>query len=241
MRSIVASSPGRATKKRSTSARTSRRGTRTGGRENRGMNAASREPGALLRAQGLGFRHPGADVLADLSFTVGPGLGWIRGGDGRGKTTLLRLLAGALAPTAGVLQRDAEAVWFEDAADAAADASVAQDWLDARRARRAGWDRALERRLVDEFGLVRHIGKPLSMLSTGSRRKVGLVGAAASGARLTLVDAPFAALDAPSVRTLTALLVQAAADPRRAWLVADHELPATLAGLPLAAWIDLGD
>lgn len=205
------------------------------------MSAASRDPGAVLKARGLGFRHPGVDVLADLSFTVGPGLGWIRGGDGRGKTTLLRLLAGTLAPTAGVLQRDADAVWFDDAADAAADASPARDWLHARRARHVGWDLALERRLVDAFGLTEHIGKPLFMLSTGSRRKVGLVGAAASAARLTLVDAPFAALDMPSVRVLTTLFEHAAKDARRAWVVADHELPAALAGVPLALWIDLGD
>jgi ABC-type transport system involved in cytochrome c biogenesis ATPase subunit len=196
---------------------------------------------AVLRAQDLGLRHAGVDVLAGLSFSIACGLTWVRGGDGRGKTTLLRLLAGTLAPTGGVLQRDAASVWFEDAADGAENATVAQAWLDARRARLAGWDRALERRLVDAFGLAPHIAKPLYMLSTGSRRKVGLAGAVASGARLTLIDAPFAALDAPSVRVLMALFEQAATDAQRAWVVADHERPAALAGAPLAAWIDLGD
>lgn len=205
------------------------------------MNAAAPDANTVLQALGLGFRHPGTDVLADLSFTIGPGLAWVRGGDGRGKSTLLRLMAGALAPTAGVLSRHAESVWFEDAADVAVNDTVAQAWLDARRARHAGWDVALEHRLVDTLGLAEHIAKPLYMLSTGSRRKLGLVGAAASGARLTLIDAPFAALDMPSVRVLTALFAQAAADPRRAWVVADHERPAALAGVPLAAWIDLGD
>lgn len=205
------------------------------------MTATSPAPGAVLQAHGLGFRHPGTDVLAGLSFSIGPGLAWVRGGDGRGKSTLLRLMAGTLAPTAGELRRGTASVWFEDAADAAANATVAQAWLEARRALHAGWDRALERRLVDAFGLAEHIAKPLYMLSTGSRRKVGLVGAAASGARLTLVDAPFAALDTPSIRALTALFEQAATDARRTWVVADHELPAALAGVPLAGWVDLGD
>lgn len=205
------------------------------------MTSSPSATGAVLQAQGLVFRHPGAEVFAGLSFDIGPGLAWVRGGDGRGKSTLLRLMAGLLVPTAGELRRDTESVWFEEATDAADHDTVAQAWLDARRARHAPWDRALERRLVDAFGLGEHIAKPLFMLSTGSRRKVALVGAAACGARLTLVDAPFAALDAPSIRALTAQFVQAAADLQRTWVVADHELPAALAGVPLAAWIDLGD
>ena len=43
------------------------------------------------------------------------------------------------------------------------------------------------------------------------------------------------------VLLLVPLFAQAAADPRRAWVVADHERPVALAGVPLAAWIDLGD
>lgn len=194
-----------------------------------------------LQAQDLVFAHGRVPVLAGLSFTVGPGLTWVRGGDGRGKSTLLRLLAGRLAPTAGTLQRPAVPTWFEDPADPAEDATVARAWLEARRAAQPGWDAAQAAQLADAFGLGEHLDKPLYMLSTGSRRKVGWVGAAASGAPLTLVDMPFAALDAPSVRRLTALFVDAAAARRRAWVVADHELPAALAGVALAAWVDLGD
>lgn len=195
------------------------------------------KPAPVLLAQGLGFEREGVRVLSALDFSVGPGLTWVRGGEGRGKSSLLRLMAGRLQPSAGTLQRHAAAVYFEDPADPDADAVVAQAWLDTRRARHAGWDRAQERRLVEAFGLAEHMAKPLHMLSTGSRRKVGLVGAAASGAALTLVDAPFAALDAPSVRVLMALFELAAAGTARAWVVADHECPAALAGVPL---IDLG-
>ncbi|HNW64474.1 MAG TPA: ABC transporter, partial [Piscinibacter sp.] len=78
------------------------------------------------------------------------------------------------------------------------------------------------------------------MLSTGSRRKAGLVAAAASCAPLTLVDMPYAALDAPSSRRVTRLLADAAAQATRAWVIADHERPAALAGLRLTV-VDLGD
>lgn len=195
----------------------------------------------LLEARGLGFAHPGTDVLRGLSFRVGPGLTIVRGGDGRGKTTLLRLLAGVLAPTAGAIERHAASVFHEQPADAAHDQVVAKAWLDAQRARHAGWNDELVSALAESFALVPHLGKPLFMLSAGSRRKVGLVAAAASGAPLTLLDTPFAALDAASARVLADVLAEAAEDTARAWVVADHGIPAALADVPLAGVIDLGD
>jgi ABC-type nitrate/sulfonate/bicarbonate transport system ATPase subunit len=67
------------------------------------------------------------------------------------------------------------------------------------------------------------------MLSTGSKRKVWLSAAFASGAALTLIDQPFAALDAPSIRFLRELLVEASEHTSRAWLLADHAAPAGIA------------
>ena len=95
--------------------------------------------------------------------------------------------------------------------------------------------------LLQGFGLVEHLDKTLHMLSTGSRRKVALAAAFACGARLTLLEKPCAALDARSRGLLAELLQEAAGDDRRAWVLADYELPAALAGVELAATLDLGD
>jgi ABC-type transport system involved in cytochrome c biogenesis ATPase subunit len=195
----------------------------------------------ILLAQQLGFAHPGAPLFDDLCFELRSGLTWVRGGDGRGKTTLLQLLAGNLQPTAGRVQRLADTLWWEQPADAAHDGVVARAWLAQRRARFPAWHDALATDLVAGFGLVEHLDKPMYMLSTGSRRKVGLVGAAASGADLTLIDSPCAALDARSCRLVMELLGEAVEDRQRAWVVADHELPQELAPGALAALIDLGD
>ena len=59
------------------------------------------------------------------------------------------------------------------------------------------------------------------------------------GAGIQLAPNAFAALDAPSSRCLAALLTQAAQGERRAWLVADYGRPPLLAGVPLAAVLDL--
>lgn len=195
----------------------------------------------IVEAQRLGFAFPGAALLQDLSFVLQPGLSLIRGGDGRGKTSLLRLLAGTLLPQAGVLRCWAADIWYEEAASPEYDATVAQAWLLTRAARFSHWNAAAAATWVDVFSLQEHLHKPMYMLSTGSRRKLGLVGALASGAALTLLDTPFAALDVPSARVLNAALHDAAAQQRRAWVLADAEMPAGLKTVRWAGVIDLGD
>lgn len=198
-------------------------------------------PAALLVARRLAFEPGGVPVIVGLDVEVGPGLTLVRGGDGRGKTTLLRLMAGAIAPTSGVLRTPGGRPYAPDPSDAAADDVVALDWLGRERAAWAAWDEARAQALVDGFALGEHLGKALFRLSTGTRRKLALVAAFAAGAPLSLLDVPFAGLDVPSRALLAGLLAEGAAHPSRGWVFADHALPASLEGVPLAATIDLGD
>lgn len=196
----------------------------------------------LLKAEGLCFAYPGqAPLWPALDFTVRPGLSWVRGGDGRGKTSLLRLMAGRLAPCGGRLQCRASSICLPDLGDPALDAVVARDWLAARRTEHPAWHTQREAGLCEAYGLLPHLDKALFMLSTGSRRKLGLVAAAASGAELCLLDVPFAGLDAPSRRVLMQCLAEAAQGNGPALVVADAVLPP---GWPLGACcavIELGD
>ena len=91
--------------------------------------------------------------------------------------------------------------------------------------------------LVEGFELAPHLAKPLYMLSTGSKRKVLMAAALASGAPLTLIDEPVAGLDHGSVRYLCqALAATSAAQPGRAIVVAHYE---ALAGVPWRDVIEL--
>ncbi|MEO7641614.1 MAG: ABC transporter [Ramlibacter sp.] len=85
------------------------------------------------------------------------------------------------------------------------------------------WDGQLQQDLVESLDLHAHLAKKLLMLSTGSRRKVALVGLLASGVTVTCLDQPFAALDAPSARVIREFLSDAADHKARTWVVADYE------------------
>ncbi len=55
-----------------------------------------------LRAEGLAYRRGNQALFANLSFDVAAGdMVWLRGHNGRGKTSLLRLLAGLAQPDSG--------------------------------------------------------------------------------------------------------------------------------------------
>lgn len=207
---------------------------------------------SVLRVQGLCFGHTGAVLLGGLSATLPPGVSLVVGNEGCGKTSLLRVLAGECLPQAGTaellrsdpthgtvlnLQSDAAAwraaVFYADARDPAWDDQPVDAVLQCQHEHHAEtWNADLLEDLIDAFALTEHRPKRMFMLSTGSRRKVLLAAAFASGAVLTLLDDPWAALDAPSRALLTELLAEAADHPSRAWLITGYEAPP---GVPLAA------
>jgi len=65
---------------------------------------------SLLAVQGLGVRRGGAWALRGASFEVRPGEAWgVVGESGAGKTTLMHLVLGLLAPDEGEVRLDGEA------------------------------------------------------------------------------------------------------------------------------------
>lgn len=202
----------------------------------------------VLSIEGLTFGYPERRLFVDWSAAFGPGVSWIVGGDGSGKTSLMKLIAGDLQAQAGRFNVNGvrlpdsssgtrpEVAWFDPASDAL-DQVSALDLYERLRNDRPAFDASLLARHVDGFGLAPHLAKPLYQLSTGSRRKVFIAASLASGALVTLLDQPGAALDEASTRYLMKALAELSTPPGRAVLVCDHELPD--AGLPLAAIVRL--
>lgn len=202
----------------------------------------------MLHLQNLHFTYPatpGQPLFTGLSAHLPASVTLVCGGDGCGKSTLLRLIAGVLQPSAGQVVMTtadrAQVFWMDprsEAVNAALNDVLVQTYFDALAPRWPHLDTAWLAELSEALGLGPHLHKPMFMLSTGSRRKVLLAAGLASGAAVTLLDEPFAALDAPSIRCVTAALVRAAAQPHRACVIADYQAPP---GVPLVAVLPLGD
>jgi ABC-type multidrug transport system ATPase subunit len=145
-----------------------------------------------------------------------PGLVAVTGDEGAGKTRLLRALG-----------EEASALWLDLSLPGQDDQTPPQVW-DALRPRCPLWNMQLQHDLIDALDLQPHLGKQLFMLSTGSRRKVALVGLLASGATVTCLDQPFAALDAASAGVIRGFLADVADHQARTWVVADYVADARL-------------
>ena len=192
---------------------------------------------SLLDIQSLRFSYPERELFIDLSASIKPGVTLVQGGDGRGKTTLLRLLAGDLKPSSGQLKINTKVFWVDPRTEAF-DQLSGIEFFESQRIVFPEFDYALVSKLVDRLDLASHIDKKLYMLSTGSKRKVYLGAAFASGATVTLIDMPFAAVDKPSMDFILGLLQDAADSAGRAFVVADYAAPA---GVRLAGVIHLGN
>lgn len=206
------------------------------------MSVNQRSPGhadraAALELRQLRFGHGGAPLFSGLTADFPTGLSLILGGDGAGKTSLLRLFAGDVLPESGqvlfhgvsaqerphdhraqVFWRDPRAPWPEGMTPLV--------WMEDCRRAHAAWSEREWDRHVAGFGLEPHLHKAMQQLSTGSQRKVLLAAALASGAPLTLIDEPVAALDRSSIGYLTAALraeAELPGEPRRLLIVAHYE------------------
>jgi ABC-type multidrug transport system ATPase subunit len=202
---------------------------------------------ALLDLHDLGFAHPGQPaLLRGWTARIGAGVTLLHGDTASGKSTVLRVLAGAL-PASGRLtlagtRLDADPpayrrqVFLCEPATDAFDPVTARACTDALRAGDVAFDAATWETLVEGFALAPHLDKPLHMLSTGSKRKVWLAAALASGRALTLLDEPAGGLDAASLRCLWRALGQCARRADRAVIVASA---GSIDRVPLAATIEL--
>ena len=200
----------------------------------------------VLSVSGLSGGPGDLPIFREIALQLPAGVSALLGDEGVGKTSLMRLLSGDLVASAGQLRL----------ASRAAPLSLPQPsavfWIDLRlplhdsdtpthcwaqlRSSLPAWSVATQNELIDALQLAPHLDKRLNMLSTGSRRKVGLVAALASGATVTLLDQPFVSLDQPSIRSLQAFLAKQGQNPDRAWLIADYEKPVHL---PLASVLHL--
>lgn len=189
----------------------------------------------VMEVKGLNGGPGDRLLFKDWDLSLPAGVSALLGDEGSGKTSLLRLLAGDLVALSGQLRVQGVAspltapppgaIFWADLRLPQHDEDTPGQCWEAWTPLWPAWSHEVQTSWVKALQLTPHLDKRLNMLSTGTRRKVGLVAALASGATVTLLDQPFVSLDALSIRVLQEGLHDAYPGTERACLIADYEKP----------------
>ena len=179
----------------------------------------------MLQTAGLAGQRGNRALFEGLNLLLAPGsVTWLRGRNGRGKTTLLRMLAGLSTPVAGSLHiagrtlREGGAGWrrqwlyigHQNALKDDLSASEALRFLAQLHGLPAS-DVELEAALR-RLGIYNRRHAPVRTLSQGQRRRVALARLVLQRASpLWLLDEPFDALDTEGIVALNGVISEHAA------------------------------
>jgi heme exporter protein A len=179
---------------------------------------------ALLTATDLGCRRGGRRVFSGVALRLLPGQAlWLRGANGSGKTSLLRLLAGLARPAEGRIDQPAGAPAYLGHANAMKDELAIGEALSFLCSLHGQVpDAAAMRAALARIGLTRRLDFPVRKLSQGQRRRLALARLWLVPARVWLLDEPYDALDREACAQLDDML-QAHRDSGGAMVLTSHQ------------------
>ena len=156
-------------------------------------------------AEALGCVRGGRILFRGLTFTLEPGqAGLLTGPNGVGKSSLLRLLAGLLQPSAGICTGPEAKTLCDDRL--ALDEHLPLEQALRFWARLDGQTDPAVTSAMARAGLDHLAEVPVRYFSTGQRQRARLARSYLSGARLWLLDEPANGLDTDSVTQLGRVL-----------------------------------
>jgi heme exporter protein A len=158
----------------------------------------SANPRRLIEVRALACRRGERTLFSGLDLDLAAGeLLWLRGGNGRGKTSLLRLLAGLSQAEAGRIERHAAFVYLAHHNALKEDLSAIESLAFLARLHGQAFERGALLPALKAVGLHSRRDAPVRTLSQGQRRRVALARLLLAPAKpLWLLDEPYDALDA---------------------------------------------
>ena len=148
----------------------------------------------MLTVSHLCKSFSGKAVLEDVSLTLVPGqIACLMAPSGRGKTTLLRCIAGLEKPDGGAVMGVPERIGYVFQEDRLCDGFSAAD--NVRLVTGNALSDAEISRHLTELGLGDSLRQPVRELSGGMRRRAAICRAVCFGGGLLLLDEPFKGLD----------------------------------------------
>ncbi len=178
---------------------------------------AGHSAGDWWGTEDVSVRYGSTLALDHVWFRAEPGqVSAVVGGDGAGRTTLLRCLAGVLAPASGRVRRPAPLAtgYLSVGSGTYPDLSVAENLAFRATAYRIPPDTARQRsaELLARAGLDKVTGRLAGQLSGGMRQKLGVIAAMLHRPDLLVLDEPTTGVDPVSRADLWFLITRAAAD-----------------------------
>lgn len=190
----------------------------------------------MLSAHHLTCVRGHSPLFAGIGFQVEAG-SWahVRGANGSGKTSLLRLLAGLARPDEGQVRWNGapaagedfrrELLYLGHGAAVKDELTAMENLRFAAGADGSALPEEAAQAALARFGLAGREDLPVRHLSAGQKRRVLLARTLTRSAKLWILDEPFTALDAKAVGALAELLASHIAEGGMAVLTSHQPIP----------------
>ncbi len=195
----------------------------------------------LLSVEDLSFGYAEKTVFKGLSFNLFPGdFAGLIGGNGTGKTTLIKLLLGLLSPDHGTIRYgdglsqtsmgyvSQKATSFQTGFPATVEEVILGQlyrdmgclhWAKAKH-------KARVKAVLEMVGLSGYEHRPIQALSGGQQQRVFIARTLASGARLMILDEPTVGIDLKGEKAIYDLLRQLNETQKLTILLVSHDVSA---------------
>ena len=191
-------------------------------------DAADTEDQVSLRVENLACARGLRVVFANLNFMLaGGGVVHVSGANGAGKTSLLRMICGLLAPAAGTISLSdgtplASQCHYLGHADGLKNTLTPRETIFYESRFWTSQELRAAEDLLGLAGLLKQADPRESTLSAGQRRRLALTRLLAAPRRVWLLDEPYTALDAAG-RDLVDTLIRHQAEAGGLVVLAAHE------------------